>query len=209
MACHNRKRKMKNANLIGTFLLSMTLAAGMTGCKHRPPMTTTIPDSAHPNAGAGTATSTDNAGVSGTPAAVNSGDIPLSNGDYAPLFNGSGNEDPSKFAADTIHFDFDSATIKASEESKLQDLANYFKDNKKFEGLIIQGNCDQRGTEKYNLSLGERRALAAREYLANLGVDPHRLKTVTFGSSRPVDSGHDEAAYQKNRRDDFVLVAAK
>jgi peptidoglycan-associated lipoprotein len=88
-------------------------------------------------------------------------------------------------------------------------LANYFKDNKKVEGLIIAGNADVRGTEKYNLSLGERRALAAREYLANLGVDPHRLKTVTYGASRPIAQGHDESAYKENRRDDFVLVTPK
>ena len=133
----------------------------------------------------------------------------MSNGEYAQLFDGPHNEDHDKFKADTVLFDFDSSTIKPSEESKLQDLANYFKDNKKFEGLVIEGNCDSRGTEKYNLSLGERRALAAREYLANLGVDPHRLKTVTYGASRPADPGHDEAAWTKNRRDDFVLVTPK
>jgi len=77
------------------------------------------------------------------------------------------------------------------------------------EGLIIEGNCDERGTEKYNLSLGERRALAAREYLANLGVKPERLKTVTYGAARPADPGHDEAAWKKNRRDEFILVTPK
>jgi peptidoglycan-associated lipoprotein len=199
---------MKNANLIGTLLLSLALTASLTGCKHRPPMTTTIPDSSGRPSSGGTG-APDSGAATGNAGAVNSEAIPLSTGEYSSLFNGSGNEDRSKFAADTVYFEFDSSSIKPSEESKLQDLASYFKDNKKFEGLIIEGNCDERGTEKYNLSLGERRALAVREYLANLGVDAHRLKTVTYGASKPADPGHDESAWKKNRRDDFVLVTPK
>ena len=122
--------------------------------------------------------------------------------------NGPHNEDREKFKADTIYFDFDRANIKASEESKLQEVATYFKGSTG-DALIIEGNCDERGTEKYNLSLGERRALAAREYLANLGVDPQRIKTVTYGSSKPVDPGHNEAAWKQNRRDEMVLVTPK
>ena len=95
-----------------------------------------------------------------------------------------------------------------SEEGKLQDLAAYFKGNAT-DALIVEGNCDERGTEKYNLALGERRALAVREYLANLGMDPQRIKTVTYGFSKPVDPGHNEAAWKKNRRDDFILVTPK
>jgi peptidoglycan-associated lipoprotein len=200
---------MKNTNLIGTFFLSMALAAGVTGCKHRPPSVTPIPDSGGGPPQATAPAATDNGGTAGTPAPVTGETIPLSNGDYAPLFDGAHNEDHDKFKADTIYFDFDSSTIKESEGAKLQDLANYFKDNKKVEGLIMEGNCDERGTEKYNLSLGERRALAAREYLANLGVDAHRLKTVTYGASHPVDPAHDESAWKQNRRDDFVLVTPK
>ncbi len=199
---------MKNANLIATSFLSITLVAGMSGCKHRPPNTIDIPENGGPPSssnqtpgpGAGDATS----GSTGTTSS------PLDNGPvYTQLFDGPHTEDRAIFQADTIYFDFDSSTIKPSEESKLQAVANYFKDNKKVEGLIIEGNCDERGTEKYNLSLGERRALAAREYLVNLGVDAQRLKTITYGASRPVDPGHDESAWKKNRRDDFVLVTPK
>jgi peptidoglycan-associated lipoprotein len=200
---------MKNANLIGTFLLSMALAAGVTGCKHHSPMTTPIPDNTGGPPQPAAPANPDNGGVTSTPAGVNTEPIALGNGDFAPLFTGAHDEDRKKFEADTIYFDFDSSTIKESEGAKLQDVANYFKDNKKVEGLIIEGNADVRGTEKYNLSLGERRALAAREYLANLGVDPHRLKTVTYGASHPVEQGHDESVFKKNRRDDFVLVTPK
>jgi peptidoglycan-associated lipoprotein len=75
--------------------------------------------------------------------------------------------------------------------------------------LLVEGNCDERGTEEYNRALGERRALAAREALAKLGVDPKRIRTESFGKDKPADTGHDEAAWQKNRRDDFVLLHPK
>jgi peptidoglycan-associated lipoprotein len=181
----------------------------MTGCKHRPGNTLEIPDNGGRPSASGQTPGIGAGDAGANPNATTSEAIPLGNGSYSDLFTGAHNEDPAIFQADTIYFDFDSSTIKAGEEAKLQAVANYFKDNKKHEGLIIQGNCDARGTEKYNLSLGERRALAAREYLANLGVDPQRLKTVTFGASHPVDPGNDEAAWKKNRRDDFVLVTPK
>jgi len=69
--------------------------------------------------------------------------------------------------------------------------------------VLIEGHCDERGTIEYNLALGERRALAARNYLINLGIDPDRLATISYGEERPVDLGHDEEAWTKNRRDDF------
>jgi peptidoglycan-associated lipoprotein len=198
---------MKNTNLIAIFFLSAALAAGTTGCKHRPVNTLDIPDNGGrpSNATQPTAPGVQDANT----APPTSEPIAINNGAYTRLFTDPNNQDRSIFQADTIYFDFDSATIKAAEESKLQAVANYFKDNKKFEGLIIQGNCDERGTEKYNLSLGERRSLASREYLANLGVDPQRIKTVTYGASRPVDPGHDESAWKKNRRDEFILVTPK
>jgi peptidoglycan-associated lipoprotein len=201
---------MKNANLIGMFFLSMALATGLTGCKHKSYLTE-IPSNGGPPQGGATTTLPPGPGV-GEPAPtsppVTGSNIPLGNGQYASTFD-TGNKDPEKFKADTIYFDFDSSSVKASEQSKLQDVASYFKDNAKLDCLIIEGNCDERGTEKYNLSLGERRALAAREYLSNLGVDPARIKTVTYGASRPAESGHNEEAWKKNRRDDFILVTPK
>jgi peptidoglycan-associated lipoprotein len=210
---------MKNANLIGTILLTVTLAAGMTGCKTKKPMVTPIPDNGRPSTTDTTAPppaptpapqpAPSPADTTPTPAPISTEPVPLDNKAYTPLFAGDHNEDREKFKADTIYFDFDSSTIKPTEEANLQSVANYFKDNKKFEALIIEGNCDERGTEKYNLSIGERRALAAREYLSNLGVDPVRIKTVTYGASRPAETGHDESAWKKNRRDEFILVTPK
>ncbi|HEY3862399.1 MAG TPA: OmpA family protein [Verrucomicrobiae bacterium] len=210
---------MKNARSIGLFLLTMTLAAGVTGCKHRaqdittipggggppsspPPAINNTPGNPQPGPGVGE--------ITPPPNAVTGGNIPINpSGAYANLFNGPHSEDHEKFKADIIYFDFDSSTIKASEESKLQAVADYFKTAPATEALTVEGNCDERGTEKYNLSLGERRALAAREYLSNLGVSPDRIQTKTWGASQPADKGHNEEAWKQNRRDEFVLITPK
>jgi peptidoglycan-associated lipoprotein len=75
------------------------------------------------------------------------------------------------------------------------------------QALRIEGNCDERGTEEYNRSLGERRALAVREELIRLGIDPTRADTISYGKDRPADPGHDESAWKKNRRDDFIVLS--
>jgi peptidoglycan-associated lipoprotein len=72
--------------------------------------------------------------------------------------------------------------------------------------IRIEGNCDERGTVEYNLALGEKRANAALDYLVKMGIDPSRISTVSYGKERPMDPGHTEAAWAKNRRDDFVIV---
>jgi len=72
--------------------------------------------------------------------------------------------------------------------------------------LRIEGNCDERGTEEYNLALGEKRALAAKRYLVAKGISPERIDTVSYGESQPVDPAHNEIAWAKNRRDHFVFI---
>ena len=104
--------------------------------------------------------------------------------------------------------DGDSAAIRHSEQSSLKAVAAALSSNPDTK-LLIEGNCDERGTEEYNRALGERRALAAREALAKIGVDPSRIRTISYGKDKPVESGHDEAAWAKNRRDDFVLLHPK
>jgi peptidoglycan-associated lipoprotein len=200
---------MKNVNLRGIFLACIVALTGVTGCQHKPVAPTPIPDWAQ-KSGAGDHSQDNGATLpnGNQPIGVTE-PTPVDYAKYGPLFDGPHNEDRDKFKADTVYFDFDSSTVKPSEETKLSEVANYFKNNDKFEGLIIEGNCDERGTEKYNLSLGERRALAVREYLHNLGVDDHRLKTVTYGASRAADPGHGESAWKQNRRDEFVLVTPK
>jgi len=118
------------------------------------------------------------------------------------------NEDRTTLAADTIHFDFDSAVIRDSEKDNLTQVAAALQADSNVK-LMIEGDCDERGTEEYNRSLGERRAEAAREALVGMGIDASRMHTISYGKDKPVDPGHDESAWSKNRRDDFVLLHPK
>jgi peptidoglycan-associated lipoprotein len=108
-------------------------------------------------------------------------------------------------AAETVKFDYDRSSVKSSEVPKVQRVATYMK-NQPNAMLRVEGNCDERGTEEYNRSLGERRALAVRELLIASGVAPERVTTVTYGEDKPADSGHDESAWANNRRADFVVL---
>jgi peptidoglycan-associated lipoprotein len=105
---------------------------------------------------------------------------------------------------DAVLFDYDSAQIRESERSKLEAVADYLKKNADV-GVIVEGNCDERGSAEYNLALGERRALAVRAYLVGLGIDGANLQTKSYGEERPANPGHDESAWRLNRRSDFVF----
>ncbi|MCK5229763.1 MAG: OmpA family protein, partial [Desulfobulbaceae bacterium] len=70
----------------------------------------------------------------------------------------------------------------------------------------IEGNCDERGTNEYNMALGERRARSAKKYLTNLGVEGSRIETISYGEEKPLNYGHDELSWSQNRRDDFVIT---
>ena len=101
-------------------------------------------------------------------------------------------------------FDYDSAQIKESERAKIEAVADFLKKNAKT-GALVEGNCDERGSAEYNMSLGERRALAVRAYLVGLGIDGAIIQTKSNGKEKPVAMGHDEAAWSLNRRAEFVL----
>jgi len=115
---------------------------------------------------------------------------------------------PERFAANTVYFDFDRATIKPSETGKIEEVAKCLQANPTH-AVQTEGHCDERGTEQYNLSLGERRALSVREYLVTAGIQPDRIFTISYGESRPAEPGHNEAAWAKNRRGVFVLLTPK
>ena len=104
-----------------------------------------------------------------------------------------------------MHFAYDSAVVKKSEKANVQAVADALGRDASTK-LLIEGHCDERGTEEYNRSLGERRALALRQALAKIGVDPSRIRTISYGKDKPVDPGHDESAWSKNRRGEFVLL---
>jgi peptidoglycan-associated lipoprotein len=118
------------------------------------------------------------------------------------------NTDRDKLAAYTAHFKFDSAVVEDREQAKVASVAEALKADSNAE-LLIEGHCDERGTGEYNRSLGERRALALREALAKIGIDAARIRTISYGKDEPVDRGHDEAAWAKNRRGQFDWCTPK
>ena len=124
-----------------------------------------------------------------------------------PEFPGHTNwqENADQFKPDTIHFAYDSSVVPSADKSKVADVAKYLKENAQA-AVRVEGNCDERGTEEYNRSLGERRALAAREELVRQGIGPDRVDTISYGEDKPVDPGHKESAWKQNRRDDFILL---
>ncbi len=103
-----------------------------------------------------------------------------------------------------IYFDFDSAAIRSDQTSRLEQNSDYLKNNPAV-NVVIEGNCDERGTNEYNLALGERRAINAKNYLIQLGVETHRIRTVSYGEERPLFPGQDEFSWSQNRRDDFLI----
>jgi len=113
--------------------------------------------------------------------------------------------DEGFFKANTVYFDFDRSTVKSSERSKIEAVANHLKSQPTHK-VKVEGHCDERGTEGYNISLGEKRALAVRTYLVNLGISADRVYTISFGEARPAVEGHTESAWSKNRRGEFVLL---
>jgi peptidoglycan-associated lipoprotein len=105
---------------------------------------------------------------------------------------------------DDVLFDFDKSEVKEDGRKTCQVVADYLKKNPAAK-LQIEGHCDERGTSEYNMALGERRATAVMTYLVSLGVPKAALSTVSFGKEKPLDPGHDEGAWAKNRRAHFVL----
>jgi peptidoglycan-associated lipoprotein len=113
-----------------------------------------------------------------------------------------GTEHPGMFAP--VYFDYDSSQVTGTERSKIETVSQHLKQNNSV-AVIIEGNCDERGSNEYNLTLGERRAQAIRDYLAGLGIGADRIQTKSYGEEKPANPGHDEAAWAANRRGEFVL----
>ena len=103
-----------------------------------------------------------------------------------------------------IYFNFDSAVLSDESRNALSKNSDLLGKNPSIK-VRIEGNCDERGSDDYNMALGERRAKAAKDYLVNLGVKSGRLSIISYGEEKPADPGHDEAAWAKNRRDEFVI----
>jgi peptidoglycan-associated lipoprotein len=139
------------------------------------------------------------------------GDLPVAPGLGSMRFGepGSGMLDPAidaeaKMVLRDVHFAYDSAAILPNEAGILQQIAAFLS---RYPQVIIEveGHCDERGTEEYNMALGSRRANAVRQFLADLGVDPNRIYTISYGEMRPLDPGHNETAWAQNRRGHFLV----
>ncbi len=199
---------MKANQIVFPLVLALVATLATTGCKHKPVQVTPIPGpmpapigdtGGNTLPGGGTMGSADNTGVNSQ-----QGGGPLPDNWTPDMMN----QDRAALAPYTIHFSFDSAVIKNSEQANLSAVASALSANQS-DKLLIEGNCDERGTEEYNRALGERRALAARQALAQAGISPDRIRTISYGKDKPVDPAHNEAAWAKNRRDDFVLLHPK
>src|SRR5262245_36162465 len=110
---------------------------------------------------------------------------------------------------ETVYFDYDSYQIRDDAKPLLKGNAQTIKSKTSWPPVVIEGHCDERGSEEYNLALGERRAQQVKRYLVDLGVPSARLDTVSFGESNPAVQGHDESAWRYNRRTEFALSSSR
>src|SRR5712691_10473092 len=105
-----------------------------------------------------------------------------------------------------IHFDYDKAIIRGGDGAVLDQKVAILQANPALR-IRISGHCDERGSDEYNLALGNRRATAAKQYVVSHGIDGSRIETVSYGEERPMASGHDEDAWAQNRRDEFEILS--
>lgn len=126
--------------------------------------------------------------------------------DGSPMnFSATGSDSGTIAGLQTVFFDYDSANLSASEKEKLMGNVEWLKKNASAK-MTIEGHCDQRGSNEYNLSLGERRANTVKQVLVSNGISQNRLSTVSFGEEKPLVQGDSEQAMGKNRRANFVPV---
>jgi peptidoglycan-associated lipoprotein len=109
-------------------------------------------------------------------------------------------------ALETVYFDFDKSDLRKDARDVLYKNAEMLLKAQPNAKVKIEGNCDERGSAEYNLALGERRAKSAMQYLITLGVKADRVSIISYGKEKPAVDGHDEAAWAKNRRADFVII---
>ena len=110
-----------------------------------------------------------------------------------------------EFQNQDIYFDFDKYDLRTDARTTLDRKASFLNQNSSVR-VQVEGHCDERGTNEYNMALGERRANAAKQYLTTAGISAGRLSTISYGEERPLDSGHTEAAWARNRRAHFVVT---
>jgi peptidoglycan-associated lipoprotein len=197
---------MKLRSLLQLTALLTALATVGTACKNPDKNLTPIPGGGSRRGGPGTDGPGGPLDGSGTAGNTVIGNEPIGLADMSSFEN----MDPDRafFASDTIYFEFDRHAVPSGERSKIENVASYLKGNGSHK-LRVEGHCDERGTEEYNRSLGERRAQAIREALIELGVSPDRIQTLSFGEDQPAVTENNDAAWAKNRRGEFILLRPK
>lgn len=182
-----------------TFVPVVVLAialAGISGCKNKkPPVTSSTPPPA--------ATTPAEPAPPVTPPKTVTETFPTTPVEKAPLAEPSVDELNQKLKPlKTVYFEYDSSDLDDTSRGILRSNADWLKQNPK-RTIRIEGHCDERGSIKYNLALGERRANSVREYLESLGVAPSRMRIITYGEEKPAVEGHNESAWRQNRRGEF------
>jgi peptidoglycan-associated lipoprotein len=208
---------MKTANFSPLLLLAVAFSVAVTGCKKTPTSPTPIfsrsapaPSGSNPSGLESNTGPTVPPGESSVATPVPGPAVnPEQQGALAPRVGlDNYDQDREVFKQDTVYFAFDRSNVRPDELPKVKSVADYLKGQPTF-AVMVEGHCDERGTPEYNRALGERRALAIREALIGFGVSPDRIQTISYGEDRPADPGHDEAAWAKNRRGEFVLLKPK
>jgi peptidoglycan-associated lipoprotein len=203
---------------LSVLLVAGVLAFGVAGCKKNMDRVTPLPGyGQNGKIGDGSLSGNIPTGEKLPPTGdgagnVNPNPVPFDSKNGIPLGNRSiegRSQNRDKFKDQMVYFEFDRSTVKGSEATKVQEVADRFKKEDPGTDLLIEGHCDERGTEEYNRSLGERRALALRELLVAAGISADRVHTLSLGKDKPVETGHNEAAWSKNRRGEFILVLPK
>jgi len=178
--------------------VAASLAAGCGG-KKRPPAVSTAPPPSGEPAGRSLPTEVPPAGEPGPDVRTLGGEAARGE-DFTP----SDAETSEGGPLEDIHFEYDSPSLTDQARSVLEKHALWLQ-NHRGAKVLVEGHCDERGTVEYNLALGEKRARAARDYLASLGVAPDRLRTSSYGKERPLDTGSNEASWAANRRAHFTV----
>jgi peptidoglycan-associated lipoprotein len=193
---------MKTTKLARFTICTLTLAFAAAGCKTSSPSVTKLPQNNKDTT----------AQVQKLPPAApfNPGKDPQGTDEPIQIATRDAHagwkETTSLFAANTVYFDYDSASVKNDEKSKMEAVAAHLKGDPA-SAIRIEGHSDERGTEEYNRALADRRDLALREELIrNFGIGPDRIDTLSYGKDRPAVPGHDESAWKQNRRGQFVLL---
>ena len=138
------------------------------------------------------------------PAVIEEGKLEESELDSTTFREISEDQQELKAIFKDIYFDYDDFSLRFDARDTLNNIAEWLLKNPSRQ-ILIEGHCDERGTNEYNLALGERRANSAKKYLGQLGVDPQTISTISYGEEKPVELGHNEAAWSKNRRDHFLI----